>query len=112
MYYSCYYFVHLARPQAADLAGRQRDLCLAGREKRRLSREPAEKNSRLSRRERCGLITEKFIITVFTKCKVFAMAIFVVSRRSYVFFVFITLCIKRIYFNCTGVITKRTNDLT
>src|SRR6218665_3523983 len=56
----------------------------------RLSREPAEKNNRLSRREKCGLITEKSIITVFNICKLFASTIFarVPCRRSYVFFVF------------------------
>src|SRR6218665_712534 len=31
--------------------------------KMRLSREPVEKNNRLSRREKCGLITEKSIIS-------------------------------------------------
>jgi len=46
------------RPQDVDLAGRQP-------QKMRLRREPAEKNNRLSRRENCGIITEKFIVTVF-----------------------------------------------
>src|SRR6218665_1886184 len=54
----------------------------------RLSREPAQKNNRLSRREKCDLITEKSIITVFNVCKLFATAIFAVPcRRIYVFFV-------------------------
>src|SRR6218665_4030499 len=38
----------------------------------RLSGEPAEENNRLSRRKKCGLITEKFISTVFNICRLFA----------------------------------------
>jgi len=54
-----------------------------------LSREPAEKNHRLSRQEKCGLITEKSIIAVFNICKLFTTAICTAPcRRSYVFFVF------------------------
>src|SRR6218665_2459747 len=57
--------------------------------KMRLCREPAEKSNRLNRLEKCGLITEKSIITVFNICKLFATAIFAVPyRRSYVFFAF------------------------
>src|SRR6218665_639526 len=59
--------------------------------KMRLSHEPSEKNNRLSRRESCGLITEKFIIrpTVFNICKLFATALFAVPcLLTYVFFVF------------------------
>src|SRR6218665_4004921 len=60
--------------------------------KMRLSREPAEKNNRLGRREKFGLITEKSI-TVFNICKLFASTIFAVPcRRSYVFFVFMYMC--------------------
>src|SRR6218665_2749914 len=55
----------------------------------RLNREPAEKTNRLSRREKCGIITEESIITVFNNYKLFATAIFAVPcRRNHVFFVF------------------------
>src|SRR6218665_744298 len=78
--------------------------------KMRLSRKAAEKNYRLSRREKCGLITEKSIITVFNICKLFATVIFAVPcRRSCVFFVFMFK--THLYFHCTAVITKRTHDL-
>jgi len=75
----------LSRPPAAicaKLASRPRII--------RLSCEPAKKNNRLSRRTKCGLITDKSIITVFNICKLFAATIFVVTFQcSYVFLVFI-----------------------
>src|SRR6218665_3579708 len=50
---------------------------------------PAEKNNRLSCGVKCGLVTEKSVITVFNICKLFATVIFAVAcRLCYVFFVF------------------------
>src|SRR6218665_240591 len=57
-----------SRSQAADLAGRQSFFVLsqlAGREKCGLAASRPNKNNRLSRREKCSLITEESIITVF-----------------------------------------------
>jgi len=76
-------------PKATDLASRQPRFVLSRWQKMWLSSEPAEKNNRLSRQEKCGLITEKSIITVFNTCKLFATAIFTVPyRRFCIFFVF------------------------
>jgi len=98
------------RSQATDLAGSQPQFVLSWPRKMRLIWLPAEKNNRLSRLEKCSLITEKSIITVFNIYKLFDTPIFTMPcRRSYVF---LCLCIKSTYFHSTAVITKRTHDLT
>src|SRR6218665_1799411 len=66
----------LSRPAAAICAkpaSRPRKL--------RLSRELAEKNTRLSRRENCGLNTKKSITKVFSILKLIATACFGIPRR-------------------------------
>src|SRR6218665_120377 len=72
--------------------------------KMRLSRELAKTNNWLNRREKCGLITEKSIITVFNTRKLFANP----CRRSYVFFM---LVYKAHLLSLHCMITKRTHDL-
>src|SRR6218665_427910 len=68
-------FVVLLAPKAANLAGRQPQFVLsrlADPQKFRLSRELAEKNIRLSRRENCGLNTKQFITKVVSILKLIA----------------------------------------
>src|SRR6218665_1758678 len=83
--------------------------------KMRLSRETAEKNNRLSRREKCGLITEKSNITVFNICKLQCIRHGLESPSVVGAVMFsLRLCIKRtyMYFHCTAVKTNLTHDLT
>src|SRR6218665_3368913 len=64
--------------------------------KLRLSREPAEKNIRLSRRENYGLDTEKSITKVYRILKLFATACFAIPRRCcYGFF---CVCVLNTYY--------------
>ena len=75
--------------------------------KMRLNREPAEKNNRLSRRENCGLIT----FVQFSTSASYSTRPYSPSLVGAVVFS-LWLCLKRSFFHCTEVITKRTHDLT
>src|SRR6218665_1977745 len=80
--------IYLLRIFSIDPASISAKKGLFSSKQHRSTREPAEKNNRLSRREKCGLITEKSIITVFNICKLFATIIFAVLVGAVVFFVF------------------------
>src|SRR6218665_3800064 len=69
--------------------------------KMRLSREPAEKNNRLRRREKCGLITEKSIIR-FQHLQ--AIRYGHIRRPLSAHLFSLSLCIKRTYFHCAAMI--------
>src|SRR6218665_1878116 len=77
----------------------------ASRPRKLLSREPAEKNIRLSRRENCGLDTEKSITKVFRILKLFATACFSIPRRRcYGFLCVYVLNTPKVCFQCSAVI--------
>src|SRR6218665_3678583 len=90
--------------QAADLAGRQPRFVLSRLRKMLLSREPAEKNNRLSRQENCGLITEKSIIYSFRHNYMYASYSPQPYSPSLVGAIMISLCL------CDGPIIRVSGD--